>query len=46
MLKLEGVVEDIIFRNEVNSYTVAVLDTTDGKATVVGYAPFINIGRP
>ena len=45
MLKLEGVVEDIIFRNEVNSYTVAVLDTTDGKATVVGYAPFINIGE-
>lgn len=45
MLKLEGVVEDIIFRNEVNSYTVAVLNTRDGDATIVGYAPFINIGE-
>ena len=45
MLKLEGIVEDIIFRNEVNSYTVAVLNTTDGNATIVGYAPFINIGE-
>ncbi len=46
MLSLEGVVEDIIFRNEVNSYTVAVLNTPpDGDATIVGYAPFINIGE-
>ena len=45
MLSLEGVVEDIIFRNEVNSYTVAVLNTSDGEATIVGYAPFINIGE-
>lgn len=45
LLTLEGMVEDIIFRNESNSYTVAVLDTTDGKATIVGYIPFINIGE-
>ena len=45
MLTLEGMVEDIIFRNESNSYTVATLDTTDGKATIVGYIPFINIGE-
>lgn len=45
MLTLEGTVEDIIFRNETNSYTVAILDTTDGMATIVGYAPFINIGE-
>lgn len=38
-------VEDIIFRNETNSYTVATLDTADGKATIVGYIPFINIGE-
>lgn len=45
MLTLEGMVEDIIFRNESNSYTVATLDTRDGKATIVGYIPFINIGE-
>ncbi len=38
MLTLEGMVEEIIFRNELNSYTVATLDTFDGKATIVGYA--------
>ncbi len=45
MLTLEGVVEDIIFRNETNLYTVAILDTQDGNATIVGYIPFINIGE-
>ena len=45
MLTLEGTVEDIIFRNELNSYTVASIDTPDGKATIVGYIPFINIGE-
>ena len=38
-------VEDIIFRNENNLYTVATLNTQDGKATIVGYIPFINIGE-
>lgn len=45
MLTIEGVVEDIKFRNESNTYTVAVLDTPDGKATIVGYIPIINIGE-
>ncbi|QQY79150.1 exodeoxyribonuclease V alpha subunit [Keratinibaculum paraultunense] len=45
MLTLEGMVEEIIFRNELNSYTVATLDTSDGKATIVGYVPFINTGE-
>ncbi|NLV76584.1 MAG: ATP-dependent RecD-like DNA helicase [Tissierellia bacterium] len=45
MLTLEGMVEEIIFRNELNSYTVATLDTFDGKATIVGYAPLINVGE-
>ncbi|HSH35669.1 ATP-dependent RecD-like DNA helicase, partial [Schnuerera sp.] len=45
MLTLEGMVEDIIFRNEINTYTVASIDTTDGKATIVGYIPLINIGE-
>lgn len=45
MLTLEGTVEDIIFRNELNTYTVASINTSDGKATIVGYIPFINIGE-
>ncbi|MBZ2174816.1 ATP-dependent RecD-like DNA helicase [Schnuerera sp. xch1] len=45
MLRLEGTVEDIIFRNETNTYTVANLDTPDGRATIVGYIPVINIGE-
>jgi len=45
LLTLEGMVEDIIFRNENNLYTVATLNTQDGKATIVGYIPFINIGE-
>ncbi|WP_236913099.1 SF1B family DNA helicase RecD2 [Clostridium sp. Cult1] len=45
LLTLEGTVEDIIFRNEVNAYTVASLSTSDGNATIVGYIPYINIGE-
>lgn len=45
MLSLEGVVEEIIFRNEINYFTVAVIDTSDGPATIVGNAAYINIGE-
>lgn len=43
MLTLEGVIEDIIFRNESNGYTVAKLQTEDGTVTIVGSTAFINI---
>ena len=43
MLELEGVVEDIIYRNDENSYTVARLETEDGLITIVGYMPFVNV---
>lgn len=45
MLTLEGTIEDIIFRNEVNTYTIARIDTSDGPATIVGYIPFIDVGE-
>lgn len=45
LLSLEGVVEEIIFRNEINYFTVAVIDTSDGPATIVGNAAYINIGE-
>ncbi len=43
MLVVEGVIEDIIFRNDVNGYTVAKLSTEDGLITIVGNAAIINI---
>lgn len=45
MLTIEGIVKDIVFRNELNSYTVAKLDTEDGEATIVGKIPIINLGE-
>jgi exodeoxyribonuclease V alpha subunit len=45
LLTIEGIVKDIVFRNELNSYTVAKLDTEDGEATIVGKIPIINLGE-
>ena len=42
-MELEGQIVEIIYKNEVNSYTIAVLDTTSEEITVVGYLPFIDI---
>jgi exodeoxyribonuclease V alpha subunit len=38
---IEGTIEDIIFRNEENGYTVGRLNTSDGPITFVGKAFFI-----
>lgn len=43
-MELKGELKDIIFQNEVNSYTIAVLDTDEEEITVVGYLPFIHSG--
>ncbi len=43
-MKLEGQLEEIIYQNENNSYTIAELSTEDEVYTVVGYLPFINEG--
>lgn len=43
MLVVEGTIQDIIFRNEDNGYTVAKLNTSDGLVTIVGNAAIINI---
>ncbi|HZK33368.1 MAG TPA: ATP-dependent RecD-like DNA helicase [Tissierellaceae bacterium] len=45
MLTLEGTLEDIVFRNESNGYTVAKLNTSDGMVTIVGNAAIINLGE-
>ena len=44
MEELEGIIEDIIYQNEVNSYTVATFETSEEEITIVGYLPFINSG--
>lgn len=43
-MELEGEIKEIIYQNEVNSYTVAEFETEEGEITIVGYLPFINVG--
>lgn len=43
-MELKGVIEDFIYQNEINSYTIAELNTGDELYTVVGYLPFVNEG--
>ena len=44
-MELKGQIEDIIYQNEANSYTIAILETEDLEmVTIVGYLPFIAIG--
>ena len=44
MLEIIGEVMDIIYQNEINSYTVAEFETESEEITIVGYLPFINVG--
>lgn len=43
-MEIEGVVTDIIYQNEVNSYLIAEFEMEDEITTIVGYLPFINTG--
>ena len=43
-MELTGEVEDIIYQNEVNSYTIARFETEDEETTIVGYLPFVSKG--
>jgi len=43
-LELKGEVTDIIYKNEVNSYTIALFDTEEEEITIVGYLPFVQSG--
>ena len=43
-MELKGEIVDIIYQNEVNSYTIANLETLEEVFTVVGYLPFICVG--
>lgn len=43
-MEIKGQIEDIIYTNESNSYTVCTLILEKEIITAVGYLPFINIG--
>lgn len=43
-MEIKGQVEDIIYSNESNSYTVCTIILEKEIITAVGYLPFINIG--
>ena len=42
--EIEGVLTEIIYQNEINSYTVGIFETEEEQITVVGYLPFISKG--
>ena len=44
MEEIEGVLTEIIYQNEVNSYVVGIFETEEEQFTVVGYLPFIQKG--
>lgn len=41
-MEIQGRLNDIIYQNEVNSYTIATFETDEEEITVVGYLPFIH----
>jgi exodeoxyribonuclease V alpha subunit len=42
---IEGIIEDIIFTNEANGYTVCDVKHEKDIVTAVGFMPFINVGE-
>ena len=43
-MEIKGEVTDIIYQNEVNSYTIAGFETDEEETTIVGYMPFVQSG--
>lgn len=43
-MEITGEVKDIIYQNEINSYTVTEFETEKEEIIIVGYLPFINVG--
>lgn len=44
-MTLSGIIEKVIYKNDENGYTVALLETPDGEITVVGLLPLIAEGE-
>ncbi|WP_455544331.1 SF1B family DNA helicase RecD2 [Intestinibacter sp.] len=45
MEKLEGMISDIVFKNEQNGYTIAYLANEDEEVTIVGCMPTLSVGE-
>lgn len=45
MEKLQGMVSDIVFKNEENGYTIASLANEDDEITIVGCMPTLSVGE-
>ena len=43
-MEISGTLREIIYQNEVNSYTIATFETDEEEITIVGYLPFIHMG--
>lgn len=43
-MEISGQIEEIIYQNEVNGYTIASFITQEEETTIVGYLPFIGVG--
>ena len=43
-MEITGEIITIIYKNEVNSYTVAEIETDEEVTTIVGFLPFVNVG--
>ena len=43
-MEIKGEIADIIYQNEVNSYTISTFETEEELITIVGYLPFITSG--
>ncbi len=43
-MEITGVIQDVIYKNEINGYLIASFETEEENTTVVGYLPFINVG--
>lgn len=45
MITFQGIIEEIIFSNEINGYTVCELRNDEDIITAVGFMPFVNVGE-
>lgn len=43
-MEITGEITTIIYKNEINSYTVAEFETDEEVTIIVGYLPFVNVG--
>jgi len=43
-MEIQGQISEIIYQNEINSYTIALFEIEEESITIVGYLPFVNNG--